>query len=653
MSRIYLSQLVVLTSILTWAPDASHAADVVPRYQRGTLTFDNIPDAPADLAEKLERYLDARQALPLGWSPQGQLLITTRFADVEQLHLVEQAGGARRQLTFQHEPITSAAFSPDPAHAAFVYSKDTGGDENTQLYYQRLGEPTARMLTEGKAQNAAPVWSNTGKELAFASTARDGASHDIDIVEPESGNLPHLIVTGDSAQWIPLDWSPDDRKLLVQRSVSVAENYLYVVDLGTGQKKEVDPSPAKVGIVDARFSRDATMVYLISDRDGEFARLRSINLFTNEKSVISAHIPWDIEELALSRDGHYLAYVSNEAGVAKINLQDLRTHQDLVSPRMPTDGLVRALRFDPDSKRLSFQFMAANRPGDAYVLDVATGRVDAWTHSEPGPVDLAKFVTPRLSSFPTFDRVDGKQRQVPVYVYSPAATGSHPVLIDMHGGPEAQYRPGFNAWLQFVVNELGYAVVAPNVRGSSGYGKSYMALDNGVLREDAVKDMGAMLVWIGLQTEFDATHVVVSGGSYGGYMALAAMVNFGDRLRGGVDVAGIANFVSFLERTAPYRQNLRRAEYGDERNPDMRAFLRRASPLTNADRINKPLLLVHGKNDPRVPLGEAEQIMNRLRARNGEVWYLLAEDEGHGYRKKQNRDAYLRVFATFLETLKR
>jgi dipeptidyl aminopeptidase/acylaminoacyl peptidase len=240
---------------------------------------------------------------------------------------------------------------------------------------------------------------------------------------------------------------------------------------------------------------------------------------------------------------------------------------------------------------------------------------------------------------------------VPAYVYEPASSGPHPVLISLHGGPESQFRPGFDPWIQYMVNELGFAVIAPNVRGSSGYGKTYLALDNGLLREDAVKDVGAMLVWIGLQKDFDAKHVVVAGGSYGGYLTLATLVNYSDRLRGGVDVSGIADFVSFLTNTAPYRQNQRRAEYGDERDLEMRSFLRRISPLTNADRITRPLLVVHGKNDPRVPLSEAEQIVNKLRAKGGEVWYLLAADEGHGYRKKQNRDAYYETFAQFLMTL--
>jgi len=647
MTRIYL--LLLLVAPLSAGPAALGAS----RVERGSLTYENIPQAPADLAEKLDGYLNARQATPLGWSPKGQLLIATRFADVDQLHLVEAPGGARRQLTFQHEPITEAAFSPDSARSAYVFLKDSGGNENAQLYYQRLGEGTARMLTDGKSVNGAPLWSNSGREVAFFSTARDGHSYDISIVDPESGTLPRLAVAGDGsgAAWSALDWSPDDSKLLVLKEVSVSEAYLYVVDLSSGQKREVEPAPTKVGILNAKFTRDGQGVYLISDRDAEFARLRYINLFTNDKTVISEHIPWDIESLAISRDGHYLAYVSNQAGAGKLNLLDLRTHQDLTPPRLAA-GIIGSLRFDADGKRLAFAFAAANQPRDAYVLDVAENHLEPWTRSEAGAVDLAKFVLPRLVEFPTFDRVDGKSRVVPAYVFEPATPGPHPVLISLHGGPESQFRPGFDPWIQYLVNELGFAVIAPNVRGSSGYGKTYMALDNGILREDAVKDVGAMLVWIGLHKEFDARHVVVSGGSYGGYLALATLVNYSDRLRGGVDVSGIADFVSFLTNTAPYRQNQRRAEYGDERELEMRSFLRRISPLTNADRITRPLLVVHGKNDPRVPVSEAEQIVNKLRAKGGEVWYLLAADEGHGYRKKTNRDAYYETFAQFLMALR-
>ena len=620
------------------------------RVERGNLIFDNIPELSAETADSLDAYLNSRQARPWGFTPQGQLLITTRFADADQLHLVERPGAERRQLTFLKEPISGAVFSPDPVRGAYVYLVDQAGNESAQLYYQRLGEPAAKLLTDGKSMNGGPVWSNSGREVAFFTTSRDGQSYDIDIVEPESAALPRLAVAGDGAEWYALDWSPDDRKLLVLKYLSMSESYLYVVELSSGQKREVEPAAAKVGIRGAKFSRDGEGVYLLSDRAGEFVQLRYVGLFNNQKTVVSAHVPWDIEDLAMSRDGHYLAYTANEGGESKIYVLDLRSHQDLTPPKLPA-GIIGSLSFDAEGKRLVFGFAAANQPLDAYVLDIESNRLEAWTHSEAGAVDLAKFVVPRLARFPSFDRPGGRARQIPVYVYEPLGAGPHPVLIILHGGPQSQFRPGFDAWIEYVVNELGYAVVAPNVRGSSGYGKSYLALDNGKLREDAVKDVGALLVWLNQQSSFDAKRVVVSGAAYGGYLALAALVNYSDRLSGAVVMAGFADFITLLRHTAPYRQNLRRAEYGDERDPEMRAYLRRVSPLTNADRILRPLLVVHGKNDPRVPVSEAEQIVNRLRAKGGQVWYLLAGDEGHGFRKKHNSDAYYGVFAQFLAHL--
>ena len=384
-------------------------------------------------------------------------------------------------------------------------------------------------------------------------------------------------------------------------------------------------------------------MYLISDRDGEFRKLRYVNLFTGEKTVISSNIPWDVEELALSRDGHYLAFVSNEGGASKLNLVDLRTHQDLIPPKLPAAGVIDHLGFDADGKRLAFGFSATTSPRDAYVLDVAANRVEAWTHSEAGAVDSAKFVTPRLSQFPTFDRQDGRAREIPVYVYEPAAPGPHPVLLLLHGGPESQFRPRFDPWIQYVVAQLGFAVVAPNVRGSSGYGKSYLALDNGMLRDDAVKDVGALIVWLGSQSTSSMQSMWRSRETpTADYLALAALVEL--QLRPSASAAWISaeyygDFISYLTDTAPYRQNQRRAEYGDERDPDMRAYLRRISPLTNAERISRPLLVVHGKNDPRVPPTQADQIVNRLRARGGEVWYLQARDEGDDFRRGSNKIA--------------
>jgi dipeptidyl aminopeptidase/acylaminoacyl peptidase len=640
MSRIFLPAL--LAACLLAA--AAGAAPVV----RGALVYDGIPEA--DSAEALDAYLSAREATPLGFTPKDQLLIATRFGDVEQLHLVEHPLGERRQITFLRRAVTQAAFAPDPNRNAFLYVADSASDARPQIYYQRLGEPRSRRLTDGKSVNGRPVWSSAGREIAFFSTARDGASCDVDIVDAESGALPRLAVSGDGAAWYPLDWSPDDRKLLIQKHVSDAEDYLYIIDLGTGQRREVDPSPSKVRIGAARFSRDGTGVYLISDRDSEYAKLRYVNIFTSEKADISGHAAWDVEQFALSRDGRYLAYVTNEGGVGKLNLVDLKTRQDLVPPRLPFAGVIDSLSFDRDGKRLAFGLSAANAPRDAYVLTIESNRLEVWTASEPGPLDPARFVVPRLMQFPTFDRTDGKSRQVPVYLYEPARPGPHPVLIVLHGHDE-QFRPRFDPWIEYAVNELGFAVLAPNVRGSTGYGKTYRALDGGMVREDSVKDVGALLVWLSLDPRFDAKHVVVSGTGYGGYLALEALVNYGERLKGAVDFGGITDFIAYLNDTAPYLKSQAREEFGDERDPDTRSYFRRISPLFNADRINRPVLIVHGKNDPSIPLGQADEIVNRLRSRGGTVWYLKATDEASRFADWRDRDAYYRVFAQFLSSL--
>jgi dipeptidyl aminopeptidase/acylaminoacyl peptidase len=634
---------------------AAGAALSAPAVVRGNLVLDGIPESSSEAADKIDKldaYLSARQARPEGFTAKGQVLITTRFGEVDELHVVDQALGARRQMTFVREPVTGGAFSPDPNKNAFFYCADSTGEENSQIYYQRVGDASARRLTDGKSINGGALWSAAGREIAFSTMARDTGSRDIDIIDPDGGALPRLAVGGDGADWSVLDWSADDRKLLLRKHVSPYEDYLYVFDLGTGQKREVEPSPGKGAIPSAKFSRDGTGVYFVSNRDGDYARLRFVNTFTSEKNDLSGRGDADVEQLALSKDGHYLAYVTDEGGVDKLNLLDLRAHQDLVAPTLPARGIVDSLSFDPDGKRLLFGLTAANQPRDAYVLDVASNRLEPWTASEAGPLDRTKFVVPRLTQFPTFDRADGKPRGLPLYVYEPASPGPHPVLIVLHDGPDARFRPTFDPWIEYVVNELGFAVLAPNVRGSTGYGKSFSALARGTLREDAIKDVGALLVWLALDSRFDKTHVVVSGAGYGGYMALSALVNYGERLRGAVAMAPITDFIGFVSGTAPESRGAARDEFGDERDTDARMFLRRISPLSNADRITRPVLLVHGKNDRRVPIAQTEQLVNRLRARNQTVWYLKAQDEGGSFARWQNREAYYRAFAQFLTSVR-
>lgn len=627
------------------------AAADVERVTRGNLAIEGIPEIPAELRERMRRYQHARSALFSGWTPDGKITISTRFGNTSQLHVVEQPMGARRQLTFFDEPISGGTWSPTGARNGVAYIRDVGGDENYQLEYLDPASADPVRLTDGRGRAGTGVWSPDGTRYAFPWTVRTGVNTDIYVEDPLDRRTPQMVFEAPEVGWFVSDWSPDGNSLLLARFVSVNETYLHVYDLATRQLREIEPSKTKAARGGALFSRDGKGVYFPSDLGSEFRTLRYADLATGKVTPLTDHVNWDIDDLALSRDGRYLAYVVNDDGASRLGIMDLAMRVDLIPPNLPF-GVIGSIGFDLDGKRLAFSLQTPGQPYDVWVIELENGELARWTQSEIGPLDASKLLAPSLVHYPSFDKVDGKPRQIPAWLYKPAGAGPHPVLINIHGGPEGQAQPIFSIATQQWVGELGYAVIHPNVRGSTGYGKTYVALDNGMQRKDSVKDIGALLDWIATQADLDAKRVVVIGGSYGGYMTLATMTHYNDRLRGGIDVVGISNFVTFLESTAEYRRDLRRPEYGDERDSKMRAFLEKISPLNNADKISKPMLVVQGQNDPRVPVTESEQLVAKIRANGGEVWYLVGLNEGHGFAKRDNIDSYQWAVAMFLEKLK-
>lgn len=628
---------------------ASAVAAEGDRREVGQLVMEGVPDIPVEVEERTFQYQASRSAFLVGWAADGKgVFISTRFGETSQVHFVASPGGARRQLTFFREPVGEVRVCPDPASGLLLYGRDVGGGEFYQLFLFDLKNASSTMITDGRSRNGGAVWNRDGSAFAYSSTRRNGRDTDVYLALRSNPRQARAIVT-EGGSWRAVEFSPDGKRLLVVKGVSANESYPFVYDLAAATLTPLHRAPGPVAYGAATWAADGRHVYYTSDEGSEFQQLRLRDSSgARADEVLTADIPWDVEGLELSRDGRTLAFTVNEDGVSALYLLDTRTRERRRVANLPA-GQVFGLRFHPSSPQLAMTINSARSPGDVYVLDVKSNQLVRWTFSEVGGLDTNRFVEPTLIRYPTFDQVDGRPRQIPSFYYRPRGAGPFPVLITIHGGPEAQFIPTFNPMLQYYVNELGIAVLAPNVRGSSGYGKTYLTLDNGYLREDSVKDIGALLDWIATQKELDASRVAVIGGSYGGYMVLASLVHYNERLRCGIDIVGISNFVTFLTNTQDYRRDLRRVEYGDEQDPEMRAFLERISPLTNAHRITKPLFVVQGLNDPRVPVSESEQMVRTVRANGGTVWYLLAKDEGHGFRKHTNRTLYENAVVLFLQ----
>src|SRR3984957_8286446 len=630
------------------APKNSQEAVVAPNEN---LVVEGIPPVPAAVAEQADRYTNFRAATFASWHPaRREMLISTRFADTFQIHEVKSPGAARTQLTFYKDDVRTAHYPPKGDGSFFIFSKDIGGGEFYQLYRYDHAIAAVTLLTDGKSRNTDEHWSASGKYLAYSSTRRTGNDTDIWLSEPAHPDDPktnRMLAPVTGGGWAVADWSPDDSQLIVQEYISANESYLWLMNAATGEKTLLTPrgGAEKIAYGAAEFSKDGKGIYVTTDKDSEFQRLAYIDLATKKYSYLTDHIHWDVEGFDVSPDGSMIAFTSNEEGLGVLYVVDTKTGKKKSVPQFPA-GLVFALSWHQNSRDLGFGLTQSRDLTDVYSLDVTTGKVDRWTNSETGGVNPATFPEARLIHWPTFDG-----RSISGFYFKPPSTfsGKRPVIIDIHGGPEGQFRPYFLGRYNYYPAEMGIAMIMPNVRGSTGYGKAFVTLDNGFLREDSYKDINSLLDWIAQQPDLDASRVMVTGGSYGGFMTLAVATNYNDRIRCSLDIVGPSNLVTFLENTSGYRQDLRRVEYGDERDPKMRAFLEKIAPANNAAKITKPLFVVQGKNDPRVPWTEAQQMVAVVRKNGTPVWFLMANDEGHGFSKKKNVDYQFYATILFIE----
>ena len=627
------------------------------------LTAEGIPPISTALAQRVGRYTEFWPRWLLDWHPrQRQMLISTRSkGSTVQLHLLRKPMGELEQLTDYPDPVRSARFEPKRGRY-IVFEKDEGGSEASQLYRLDLDTRQTTLLTDPSEKHSAAEWNHAGTAMLFSSTQLDKTAAsarrtevttDLWLLDPLQPERKRKIAALPGGGWSGFQWSPDDRQLVALEYLSANQSAVWLINPGDGARRKILPaaSPADAAATaqifygDPDFSHDGKHLLLTSDRDGEFQQLVQVDLASARHTALSAQIPWSITQAEPAHHDSRVAAIVNNDGRYQLHLFDSRTRRELARPKLPAGGVSR-LRWR-NGDELGFTLNSAQSPGEAYALNLRSGKVEQWTAAS-AEIDTRDFSATTLIRWPSFDQrtISGLITRPPA---SAAFTGPRPVVVLIHGGPEAQATLGFIGRYNYFVNELGAVLIQPNVRGSAGYGKNFLKLDNGYLREDSVKDIGALLDWIATQPDLDARRVAVMGGSYGGYMSLAVATHYAERIVASIDVVGISNFVSFLERTESYRRDLRRVEYGDERDPPMREFMERIAPLNNAGKISKPLLVVQGKNDPRVPLFEAQQIVARARQNNIPVWYLMADNEGHGFARKPNLDFYFFSVVRFLE----
>src|SRR5690242_10883357 len=632
--------------VLVWLaalPAAGQDAYVAPPE---SLVIDGVPNIPVALAETAGRYASFRSASISDWHPtRHEMLISTRFAETPQLHIVAMPGGARQQLTFFADSVSNGRFHPNGGDY-IVFSKDVGGGEWYQLYRYDTKTGESTLLTDGKSRNLMGPWSADGDRIAYMSTRRTGKDTDLYVMNPAVSKTDHLLTQLSGGGWRPADWSPDDKKILLVEEVSINESYLWLVDTATGQKEQLTPHNVadKVSYGEARFSKDGKGIYVTTDKDSEFHRLAYIDLETKQPTYLTTSIHWDVEAFDLAHDGKLLAFVTDEEGLSVLHVRDTSNGKEMPLPHIPS-GVIGGLRWHKNGHELGFSLNHSRGPGDCYSLDVATEKLERWTNSETA-ARSESLLQAELIHWKSFD---GKI--ISGFLYKPPAkfTGKRPVLVIIHGGPEGQSQPTFLGRNNYLLNEMGIALIYPNVRGSTGYGKTFSLLDNGFKREDTYKDINTLFDWIDGQSDLDASRICVTGGSYGGHMTLAISTFYSDRIKCSVDIVGMSNLVTFLEHTEAYRRDLRRVEYGDARDPKMREFLEKIAPMNNIENIKKPMLVVAGKNDPRVPVSESEQIAAALKKASTPVWFLIGKDEGHGYRKKTNQDYQFYATVEFLK----
>src|SRR5215510_469652 len=635
----------VITFLLIFAGERAISAQGDEIAPGDNLEVVGVPKIPKSLAEQAKRYTGA-YGLPLaGWDVVKREVWLKGLSTATWLTRIENPGGMPRMWIYMQEGgVYDIYFQPQSKY--FLFNKDTNGDEAFQMYLYDVASRKGNLISDGKSRSTEPVWSNSGEQVIYSCAPPEGAAVNLCLINPFDPKSNRLLVQSTGNYLKAYDWSPDNRQTVFCEFISNVDSKLWLLDIAKGEKRLLSPQKGEGEYYSSpKFGKDGKGVYVITDRGSEFRRLAYLELSAGKLSYLTNEIKWDVDGFQVSPDGKTMAFTTNEDGVSRLYLLDIATKQKRAVASMPV-GVISDLRWHSNSVDLAFNFKSPRTPNDVYSLDIKTEKLERWGQSVSGGVELEKYSVPELIHWKSFD---GKM--ISGFLYRPPSTfkGKRPVIIDIHGGPEMQHRPGYGNDDNFYINEFGVAKIYPNVRGSSGYGKTFLNLDNGLKREDAVKDVGALLDWIKTQPDLDDNRVMVQGSSYGGYVALSVATLFSDRIRAAISDSGITNLATFIERTEGWRRDVQRPEFGDERDPKVRAFMERTAPLNNVDKIKKPLLIIQGKNDPRVPVSEAEAIVQAAKKAGIPVWYLLAKDEGHGFVQPKNWEFRSYTIASFIK----
>jgi len=609
------------------------------------LVTERIPKVPASLARTVQRYTSNAYGLPVaGWdATKRELWIKDLKSDGTIVYRVANPGGSTEPVLSISTGVYDLYYQPQGKY--LVYNRDTNGNEQFQMYLYNIETSKTALLTDGTSRNTEPVWSNAGDRIIFSSSPVGGKGVSLAVINPLDPQTNHLLAQSPGTYFKAYDWSPDDHQAVFIDYTSNTTSALWLIDVASGTKTLLSPKEKSDEYFDSpQFAKDGKGIYLITDHDSDFRRLAYLDLKTKNFTYLSTDKS-DVEDFKIAPSGKTLAFVSNDEGISHLHLVDTKSGRENTVPNLPS-GIISDLYWHKNSQDLAFNFKSARTPTDVYSVNIETGALSKWTSGKTGNADIAKIPDPEIIHWKSFD---GRVISGFLFRPPPAFTGKRPVVIEIHGGPEEQYRPSFWGQDNYVLNELGVARICPNVRGSTGYGKTFVNLDNGIKREDAIRDLGALLQWIRTQPYLDAERVMVTGASYGGYAALSVATTYTEGIRAAQSIVGPSNLVTFLENTEGWRRDVRRAEYGDERDSKVREFLERIAPLNNAQRVKKPLFIVQGMNDPRVKTSEAEQMVSAVKKNGTPVWYLLAKDEGHDWGNQRNIDYQFYATVLFIQ----